>query len=271
MKKLIYLFFAVLFSSAIVSCEEDRLFYDDEPLLTLSDTEGTYFVEEDTQMYNLTVFLLRPTNTDVDVTLNVIEEGSTAELGTDFEILEQTITIPAGAVSADFEILGDFAAASTTGKNVKFELSSSDLGLADFRNSFELNLKKACPITELLGDFNVASDFWGDFTTEVVAGQNPNELILKDYYTAGRDITIIVNEDFTVTVPKQVAWVSGQYGDASLQSSGNTSAVDPCNGIITLRLSHTVAAGSFGTETDVLTIQVDGGDGGDTDGDDSDV
>ena len=278
MKNRIFIILMVLASGLPFSCEPERAIYDDEVLITLGSTTGNYYVKEENNTYSLPVWLLRPANEDISVTLTVDEEASTAVEGEDFTIVEQTVVIPAGELSADFEISSDFAGASIEGEMVKFNLSSDDADLTQFRNDFTLNIRKACSLAPLPGTFDVTSEFFGDFPVEVVAGAAENELILKDYYSAGRDIRVIVNEDFTVTVPKQVAWVSNRYGDASLASRSG-SRISPCEGILTLVLEHTVAAGTFGTYTDLVVKQTaeeptegegDGTDGDGTDGEGTD-
>ena len=57
---------------------------------------------------------------------------------------------------------------------------------------------------------------------------------------------VTFNDDGTATVPKQDAWVSGTYGQASVEGGG---PVYDCADLIILDLEHTVAAGSFGVGT----------------------
>lgn len=254
MKKLFFINIIILSLGFLIGCEPERAIYDGEVLITLAADEGDYFVKEENNTYSLSVWLLRPANEDIEITLNVNQEESSAIAGEDFTISEQTVTIPAGELTTDFVISSDFDVATIEGATAKFEFSSEDAEFTQFRNQFTLNILKACPLEKLPGIFDVSSEAFGSFQAEVVTGGAENELVLKDYYTAGSDITVIVNEDFTVTVAKQPAWVSGTYGQASVTSRSG-SKIDPCNGVLTLVLEHTVAAGSFGNYTDVLVKQ----------------
>lgn len=122
---------------------------------------------------------------------------------------------------------------------------------------------------DFLGDgkFEVTVDPWNDFGVKSIA-----KVVKVDESTFDiiygiptlNSIRVKVNTgDNTVTVAKQVIgsyddpdW---QYGDFSVNSVGGgiSNYVNPCNGLIRLNLSYTVAAGGFGNNVLELKKVID--------------
>lgn len=111
------------------------------------------------------------------------------------------------------------------------------------------------------GNFVVVLDEWGDYpvgSTVQLTMIDATHFSFK--YAAANPQPIIVTVNTVtnaVTVPKQV-YGSGYppgwpYGDISVESVPNTlNSVSPCTGTFSVRLKHTVAAGSFGEYTITL-------------------
>jgi uncharacterized lipoprotein YehR (DUF1307 family) len=105
---------------------------------------------------------------------------------------------------------------------------------------------------DFAGSFNLNSAFFGD-KWDVTAITDGNNIIIKDMYEAGYDITLTVDPStLSINVAEQSAWVHATYGLAKVKGSG---IVSICDKTITLKLEHTVSAGSFGEETEVLTLK----------------
>jgi hypothetical protein len=252
--KNIYITLSLILAIFIVGCEEDRAIYDGAPILNFANATGDYFVAQENNTYILPVWLTKASNKDVTVSLEV-KESSTATLGEDFVITNQTITIPAGQLKGEFEISTKFDDASVDGKTAVFSINSSNAEVANFRTDFSLAIKKSCPLDDFPGTFNFNSSIFGaEFPVEIVDGPSANTFTLIDVYGAGQDVTFTVNDDFTVSVPSQDAWISGTYGQAQVTGKPG-SKVDPCSGTLTLVWELTVSAGSFGTFTEVATKQ----------------
>jgi hypothetical protein len=113
---------------------------------------------------------------------------------------------------------------------------------------------------EYQGDFEVVLDEWEDYAPgDIVQVTRINDTQLSFTYPASNAKPIIVNvnpANNSTSVTKQVygnySW-GAQYGDfsaASVPSLNNF--VAPCDGILSVVLNHTVAAGSFGNFRIVL-------------------
>jgi len=81
-----------------------------------------------------------------------------------------------------------------------------------------------------------------------------NTLAIESAVPAFNDLVIKINDaDNTVVVDRQEAGDTDAYGYnygmlyLTGAGGGLNNYVDPCNGIIRLNISYTVAAGSFGT------------------------
>jgi hypothetical protein len=109
------------------------------------------------------------------------------------------------------------------------------------------------------GDFTVEEDEWGDYavgSTVTVTKVSATKLSFMYAANNPKPIVIDVNPNNTVTVAKQVygdsynapsPWPYGPLSVETVPSLDNV--VLPCDGILSMRLKHTVAAGSFGEYT----------------------
>jgi hypothetical protein len=113
---------------------------------------------------------------------------------------------------------------------------------------------------EYQGDFEVVTDEWEDYAPgDIVQVTRINDTQLSFIYPASNAKPIIVNvnpANNSTSVSKQVygnySW-GAQYGDFSVASVPSlNNYVAPCDGIISVVLNHTVAAGSFGNFRIVL-------------------
>jgi hypothetical protein len=124
-----------------------------------------------------------------------------------------------------------------------------------FTTTFKLYVSCPFKIAEAIGTYSIKTDP-GEWATssghqiEVVEGANPNQVILKDAlgYPQKFDMVIDVSEAGLATVEKQKIfdynfWVPNSYGVGSGAGEGFFFS---CSGLITLNLTLTVDAGSFG-------------------------
>lgn len=70
-----------------------------------------------------------------------------------------------------------------------------------------------------------------------------------DLFEEGKTIILKVDQNNKVTVDKQAAWTDPGYGVVSVAGKGKLE-----NGIMTLKLEHTVSAGSFGEYTEIIHL-----------------
>lgn len=70
-----------------------------------------------------------------------------------------------------------------------------------------------------------------------------------DLFEEGKDIILKVDQNNKIMVDKQAAWTDSGYGTVSVAGKGKLE-----NGIMTLKLEHTVSAGSFGEYTEIIHL-----------------
>lgn len=260
-KHFILIFMAV--STLLVGCQYDDDFTPPN-YVTFEDDEMDFAVDQNSSgSFDVTVYTANTTGSDRTFTINV-DESST--INADSYSLPQTITVPANSNEATFTVDVTDNSIGDTGDTLVLELAEeSGLSAGD---PLTVNIAKICDF-EPVGTFiNNSGWFEEEYPVVVEKGAAANQYVVKDMFADGTDITFTVNADFTVTVAKQNAWVSGTYGQASVTGRPG-SKFNPCSRVVTLVLQHTVSAGSFGTFTEVLTFSTETTDGGDTDGGDA--
>lgn len=267
MKKIVLIFLTVLSTSLFVGCSSD-----DEVTppnyVTFEAEELNFAIDENTSgTLDVTVYTANTTGSDRTFTINV-DESST--INADSYTLPQTVTVPANSNEVTFSIEVTDNSLGDSGEVLILDIADQE-GLHR-GEPLTVNIAKICEF-EPVGTFiNNSGWFEEEYPVTVEAGAAANQYVVKDMFAEGTDITFTVNPDFTVTVPKQNAWVSGTYGQASVTGKAG-SKFNPCSRVVTLVLQHTVSAGSFGTYSEVLTFteetgETDGGDGTDGDGTD---
>ncbi len=248
MKKSILLL-AMFSISLFAGCDYD---VELEPLnyVTFDSNELDLSVHEDTsESFDVTVYTSNTTGTDRTFTVNV-DESSTLDPGA--YTLPASVTVPANSNEVTFTVEVTGSGIDDFGDSLVLSLGKEQGAYTG--KSFAIDITKLCDF-ELTGDYTNASGwFEAEYPVEVEAGSSANEYVVKDMFEDGTDITFKVNEDSSITVPKQNAWVSATYGQASVEGQTG-SKVEPCIGVVTLVLKHTVSAGSFGVASEVLTKQ----------------
>lgn len=173
------------------------------------------------------------------------------------------ITIPAGKTVDTLNIQGLFngyIAGRVDTLSVKITNGDGYINKNGYSDSVLLVMKRTCAlnINDITGTMQVVSDGWGDYSPgDLVTVTKVDATTASFMYLADNPQPIIMKINpttYAVTVAKQVygsGYGSGwAYGDISAQSvAGSASVVDPCDRTISVRLTHTVAAGSFGSYT----------------------
>jgi len=116
---------------------------------------------------------------------------------------------------------------------------------------------------ELAGTF--VSEFYGEQWNVTVYYMGNSTYKIADCYESGRDISIVKNEDNTVTVSSQYAWTHSSYGgvyvidyDSYQESEPGNSVFDAEDLSFTMYLVHYVpGVGAFGAFKEVLYLDED--------------
>jgi hypothetical protein len=133
-------------------------------------------------------------------------------------------------------------------------LSETKVSPYDGESLFTLSFTKLLNYVanDFAGTYEFNSAFFGD-KWDVTGTINGNNIIIKDMYETGYDITLTVDPStLSVSVAEQPAWEHSTYGIAKVNGSG---IISICDKTITLKLEHKVAAGSFGDDTEILTLK----------------
>ncbi len=246
------MFMAVVSTSLFVGCDSEDDFnppnYVTFGAVTFISDELSVAVDQNaSESVELTVYTTNKTGSARTIGINV-DESST--LDPSAYTIPETVTIPANSNEGIITVEITGSGIDNSGDILILSLEKEE-GLYT-GDPLTINVGKVCQF-DPAGNFVDDSWYWGEEVPAViVAGANPNQYVVKSPFAEGVDVTFTVNDDLTITVPTQVGWVSGTYGDVSVQGQAGSS-VSPCTGTITLVLKHFVSAGSFGTGAEVFT------------------
>ena len=129
-----------------------------------------------------------------------------------------------------------------------------------YNQAMQFNVTVACPsfsAAAMLGTYAATVDPFvavpTGHTFQCVQGANPNQLIFINWTDEGYDLIVDIDPaSQSASVTRQAAWFHPTYGVASVAGSG---LVFSCIGTLNLNLTHTVAAGSFGSHPITLVKQ----------------
>ena len=122
------------------------------------------------------------------------------------------------------------------------------------RGTFFLSTFIGCPsfdINDLIGTYNITSDAFGlslTSTTEVIAGPSANQVIIKDVFGHGLDMTVTFDAQGIATVnPRQNVWDPANYGlpEYGKGYAAGTGRAFGCIGMIAMNFSYSVDLGPY--------------------------
>jgi hypothetical protein len=174
------------------------------------------------------------------------------------------LTIPAGKTVDTLRIQGIFNGYTAGRIDTLTVKITNDAGFADkngYSDSVLLIMKRTCAlnIDDITGTMQVVTDQWADYSPgDLVTLTKVDATTVSFIYLADDPQPILMKINpttYAVSVAKQVygsgyGGASWTDGPLSVQSvAGSSSIVDPCDKTISVRLTHTVAAGSYGSYT----------------------
>ena len=250
---------ATLFTGCdTLNFEEADKTYDGDNKVKFTNTSLTLFAEEDQDAQSIEVSTLKPVSEARTYSFVVVDdELTTAVAGEDYTLTGNEFTIPANEVIGQIPIT---LIKNSLGDAPTLHLEISDPNVASYNASVVITLRQFFPYNQqdFVGDFERVYPCWfGDApprAVATVAGDDENTIIVQNMLGSGTDITFTMDDsdpaNFTVTFDREAAWVSSQYGDARMFGSGT---FDAESFIIEASATHTVAAGSFGTNPFTMT------------------
>lgn len=237
--------------------EPDKL-YDGDVKVKFSSSAVTLFAEDDQDEQTIGVSTLKPVSEDRTYSFTVVDdEATTAVAGEDYLLQGDQFTIPANETIGELPIT---LIKQSLGDSPTLHLQITDANVASYNSSIVVTLKQFFPYnqSDFVGDFELVYPWWfGDANPRVVttvAGDDENTIIVQNMLGTGTNIEFTMDNsdpaNFTVSFDKNPAWISSIYGDARMFGSGT---FDAENYIIQANATHTVAAGSFGTNSFTMT------------------
>ena len=233
--------------------EADPILYTGPTFVSFTDgVVGDYFVQADNTPFPVTVGIPSPSGSDVTANLNVVFASGTA--GTQYDV-PASVTIPAGAVTATFDVNGYFENLAGRKDTLVIELVSADT--ASFNTTYTLYLQQFCPfdINDFVGAWTAyeKSDYEADpyapYTVNfaLVDGE-PNTLVTTDiwpYYP----IKVVFNDsdpaNFFWNIPDQFL-VDDLYGYGEGRATDlGPGAFSACDQTASIRYKIYVSAGNF--------------------------
>ena len=108
MKKVLNIMFAIAVAAGFVACSEQYTTYEGKEYLMFADSLSTNAVTADGASFKVAVSSTVARNYDRTYAVEVIDKGSNAIEGKHYRLKSNTFTIPAGKLSTDIEIFGNY-------------------------------------------------------------------------------------------------------------------------------------------------------------------
>lgn len=202
MRKIFIGFLAV---SAIIigltGCEQKRVSYNGPSYLMFSDTLYDYPVQETNEVFKVPVSTTKAVDYDRTFAVEIIDKESNAIEGKHYKLLNNTVVIKAGKMTADVEVQGiyeNIAAADSLGFSMRLILPE-ETEWDMYGKGAKVVLHKTCPfdINNFKGYCKVTSTYLLEMmqiSTRLIKTElskdEENTVILKDLYYDGYDVKL---------------------------------------------------------------------------------
>jgi hypothetical protein len=279
MKKIIYIFTAVILAMlGLYACMEDsKITYSGPTMVYFPEEGSTFYIQDNGQPQIYNVRLGATVAADKDRTVNLSITSTDAVKGTQYNYTSSDVVIKAGEYVVDLPIEGlysGFAAGNVDTLDIK--ITGGDIPGADFKQSFQLVLRKYCPVVleDLYGWYYADGPriFTGTTPYDVMVSPNPNggdTLVIRNFYRSYdlysnypstgpyTDVKIVLDysdpANFTAVIANErqdmFRYVSPpfntNYGQVWVQQTAAKGTFSSCDKTITLKFDIRVSAGSL--------------------------
>lgn len=189
----------------LISCEEKYVTYDGPNYIMFSDTMYIFPVQNNVDYYEIPVSATQVCDYDRTLAVEILDAGSNAVEGRDYELESNTVTIKAGEYATNVRIRGfhdKIGVYDSLGVHLRL-LAPEKTKWSLYGNEAKVVLQKACPfdINVFTGYCVVNSTYIYNYitTTDVllrkskVDPENENTIIIEDYFYNGYDVRIKFN------------------------------------------------------------------------------
>lgn len=260
MKKIAFLIFASLIF-LLNSCKDEAEVYDGQSYLHFNkgvSGDATVTGGSGSNTVNIEFGTVAPLSGASQVKLVVDTNVSTAVEGTDFQILNQNVTVNAGEIGGKFQVKLLETGATLTPKLIVFKLQSSSIPNATFDQTYILTYKKVCP-SALAGtyQYSTVNAFTPDGASTTVPGPLTGNVIFTE---VGAGVYSISDSSFgafalfpgyaATSTGVRIADVCGKLSFTTANQYGDTFAIS--NVVVAgnkLTFKWTTSYGEFGTTT----------------------
>ena len=204
MKKILYIFMAIAVAAGAVSCKEQYVTYDDAEYLIFSDTLSTNAVLVNGKPFKVPVSSTVTRKYDRTYAVEIVDKGSNAIEGLHYRLKSNTFTIPAGEVSADIEVYGNYENIEPTDSlGFTLQLVMPDelkWNLYPKHNQTKVVMFKACPFDVNEWGGSIEEPRYCKLTSLLLysyPGQNTSySRLVKCYKHKNKENTVIMDDLF---------------------------------------------------------------------------
>ena len=184
------------------SCDEEYSTFDGPSFISLSDTLYVLPVQNNEEVFDIPVVASRACDYDRTLAVEVVDSKSNAIEGRQYTVESNTVTIPAGKMTANFQVRGNsdnITINDSVGINIRILTEPfENKGLQNLEAN--IILQKVCPfdINDFVGYTIVKSPYMDDYMPGTSARlvqteidkEEENTILFKDYYYEGYDVKL---------------------------------------------------------------------------------
>ncbi|HEU4573858.1 MAG TPA: hypothetical protein VFS36_02575 [Chitinophagaceae bacterium] len=264
------LWFVPAFAALLFGCKKNSITTPDQSLSLFGGggTTLSYFVMDDpNSSFKIGLGVTKASNVDRVINFT-ISSPSGAQEGAQYTIDTKSVTIPAGKVVDSVTLKGIFDGIPVGVKDTLiFKINGGDVDPLQGVDQLTVVMQKYCSVdlNQFSGTYNNQDYFGGapdgnPYTVTITPGTATGS---KGYILVsglwGFSIPLVKVEldwsdpsNFTTYVPTALWFVHPTYGQATIRPSGY-GTFSSCDNSFTINYETTVAAGSFGRETSVIS------------------
>ncbi|MCC8174582.1 MAG: hypothetical protein LIO65_09570 [Odoribacter sp.] len=224
MKKVYIL--TVLLVCLLVVCKNDRILYEGGTYLLFGLNQTSYVLKEDDSIIEIPIVLTRSLSEPLVVTISAVTDSTTTAVeGYDFEIVDKTVTIPAGQLTTNVKVRALYENLIPEPVTLKLQYSGVPENLVWdlYGNTQTLSLSAYfdVDIDWMLGTWT-ATDYAqdddsqdGDSYTVTISQASGDTLNITNIWGLGGTITAVADADNNqIIIPgDQVLGTYGPYGN----------------------------------------------------------